>query len=109
MGKAGLDLAVRQEEVRAAIAVGLRRIAGMQTDFADLVRAHLAGQRAGVSRYASLRPAVAWKDRHRFDGIYAKVNRHRRHMVFFANRALAQLRRSPDFRQGTDRTFVDLP
>lgn len=109
MAKAALDLVVRQEEVRAAIAGGLRRIADMQADFAALLREHLSGRRVDVSGYASLRPAVRWTDRHRFDGVYAKVNRHRRRLVFFAGDALARLRRSPDFRVGIDRTFVDLP
>ncbi|MDN2582359.1 polysaccharide pyruvyl transferase family protein [Aquibium sp. ELW1220] len=109
MAKAALDLAVRQEEVRAAIAVGLRRIADMQADFATLVRERLAGGHVDVSRYPSLRPVVRWTDRHRFDSIYAKVNRHRRRLVFFGGAALARLRRSPDFRESTDRTFFDLP
>lgn len=104
-----LDLVARQNEIRAGIAAGLARIASMQAEFASLVRESLRNRNVDVTRYASLHPSVRWADRHRFDRIYAKVNRPRRRFVFFAGAALARLRQAPDFRDQIARTFADLP
>ncbi|MFN3546106.1 MAG: polysaccharide pyruvyl transferase family protein [Mesorhizobium sp.] len=104
-----LDLVARQDEVRARIAAGLTRIADMQAEFAGLVRDSLRNRGIDVTRYASLHPGVRWADRRRFDSIYAKVNRPRRRLVFFAGAALARLRRKPGLDVQIARTFTDLP
>lgn len=103
------DLVVRQGEYRESISVGLSRIAGMQAAFAELLRRIMQERRVDVSRYPTLHTDTRWTDRHRFDAIYAKVNKHRRRLVFFGGRSLARLRLASDFRESVDRTFVDLP
>ena len=109
MAAASLDLVAREDEYRARIGAGLAGIAMMHAAFAELVRDGLRNRSVDVTRYASLHPNVRWADRYRFDSIYAKVNRHRRRLVFFGGAALARLRGTPEYRQRIARTFTDLP
>lgn len=106
---ASLDLCARQDQYRSRIAAGLARIADMHSAFAGLMRESLSGQRVDVSRFTSLHPTVRWVDRHRFDDLYARVNRRQRRFEFFAKAKLSRLQRATEATDTIARTFVDLP